>query len=223
MVAVAVCALGVLVPSTTSAELYKYETPAGDVLITTEKKPGYKLIEIISGGSKKSSKSSRSKKARKKRVRRSKSERSSAHKKRARRSPLRRGESAFDDIISEAARAYDVPFAFIKAVIRVESNFQPDAVSSAGAQGLMQLMPRTAASLNVTDAFDPRQNIYGGAKFLRILIDRYEGDINLILAAYNAGDAAVARYEGIPYAKTRDYVATVFHWYKVYSKERESQ
>jgi soluble lytic murein transglycosylase-like protein len=83
----------------------------------------------------------------------------------------------------------------------------------------MQLMPRTAASLNVTDAFNPRQNIFGGTKFLRILIDRYDGDINLILAAYNAGDVAVRRYDGIPYAKTRQYVASVYHWYQVYASQ----
>ena len=130
-------------------------------------------------------------------------------------------ERQYDDIIREAAEAYDVPFGFVKAVIRIESAFQTDAVSHAGAMGLMQLMPRTAASLNVTDAFDPRQNIFGGAKFLRILIDRYDGDINLILAAYNAGDVAVRRHDGIPYAQTRQYVASVYYWYQAYEAAEE--
>lgn len=203
-----------LVPSTARADLYKYEAPDGSVLITTEKKSGYKLLEIISEGSSTSKKSSKSK-----------AKKRSASKPRptkaARKRTNRKGEDAFDDIIAEASEAYDVPFGFIKAVIRVESAFRPDALSHAGAQGLMQLMPRTADSLNVTDPFDPRQNIFGGAKFLRILIDRYDGDINLILAAYNAGDAAVARYEGIPYPQTRDYVASVFYWYKAYEKSEE--
>lgn len=207
-------ALGTIaLPSDGYAGLYKYKTPSGDVLITTEVRPGYELLEVISGPhpsksastSKSSSRSSTS---------------SSKSKSRTKRDMKRYNEDAFDDIIAEASEAYDVPFAFIKAVIRIESNFQPGAISSAGAQGLMQLMPRTAESLNVTDPFNPRQNIFGGAKFLRILTDRYEGDINLILAAYNAGDAAVARYDGIPYAKTRDYVASVYFWYKEYSEDQ---
>src|SRR5690606_7527100 len=119
-------------------------------------------------------------------------------------------ENAYDDIIAEASETFDVPFGFVKAIIRIESSFNPDATSPVGAMGLMQLMPRTAASLNVSNAYDARQNIFGGAKFLRILIDRYDGDINLILAAYNAGDVAVRRYDGIPYPKTRQYVASVY-------------
>jgi soluble lytic murein transglycosylase-like protein len=204
----------IALPQESYAGLYKYKTPSGDVLITTEARPEYELLEVISGPhpSKGSSTSQQ----------RSASKTKSASKPRRKTQKKRYGEDDFDDIIGEASEAYDVPFAFIKAVIRIESNFQPAAVSHAGAMGLMQLMPRTAESLNVTDAFDPRQNIFGGAKFLRILIDRYDGDINLILAAYNAGDAAVARYDGIPYAKTRDYVASVYFWYKEYSEERAS-
>ena len=197
------------------AGLYKYKTPSGDVLITTEVKPGYELLEVISGPH-----PSRASKSSKRSSASSSSSDSNTPKKPRKRSKKRYDEDDFDDIIQEASDAYDVPFAFIKAVIRIESNFQPAAISSAGAQGLMQLMPRTAESLNVTDPFDPRQNIFGGAKFLRILIDRYDGDINLILAAYNAGDAAVARYDGIPYAKTRDYVASVYFWYKEYSEDK---
>ena len=135
--------------------------------------------------------------------------------------PYSQREAAYDDIIHEAADAYDVPFGFIKAVIRIESAFQSDAVSHAGAMGLMQLMPRTAESLDVDDPFDVRQNIFGGAKFLRILIDRYDGDINLILAAYNAGDVAVRRHDGIPYAQTRQYVASVYYWYQKYSADED--
>lgn len=209
----------VALPADSYAGLYKYKTPSGDVLITTEVRPEYELLEVISGphpsraGSSSSSKRSASA---------STSKNKSATRSHKPRRTKRHDEDDFDDIIREASEAYDVPFAFIKAVIRIESHFQPAAVSHAGAQGLMQLMPRTAESLNVTDPFNPRQNIFGGAKFLRILIDRYDGDINLILAAYNAGDAAVARYDGIPYAKTRDYVASVYFWYKEYSEEEAS-
>lgn len=216
LLATAIACASFFASAEASAELYRYETPDGKVLITTEKKSGYKLLEVLSGGSKTSTKN--------KKIRKTSASRSKAKSKPKRRKhSKRKGEDAFDDIIAEASEAYDVPFGFIKAVIRVESAFKPNAESHAGAQGLMQLMPRTAASLNVTDSFDPRQNIYGGAKFLRILIDRYDGDINLILAAYNAGDAAVKRYDGIPYPQTRDYVASVFYWYKIYQKEEESK
>src|SRR5690606_9841675 len=115
-------------------------------------------------------------------------------------------EERFDHIIREASATYQIPFAFIKGVIKVESNFNPLVVSRTGAMGLMQLMPGTADFLGVEDAFDPRQNIFGGTKLLRILTNRYNGDINLLLSAYNAGEGAVARYDGIPYAQTREYV-----------------
>jgi soluble lytic murein transglycosylase-like protein len=198
-------------PTPASAQIYTYQTPTGETLITTEKRnqAGYKLIGAVENDGSRPSSSSRA------------SIRSSAQAPTmgsSTRSFAER-ERMYDDIIREASQTYDVPFGFVKAVIRVESAFQKDAVSHAGAMGLMQLMPRTAASLNVTDAFNPRQNIFGGTKFLRILIDRYDGDINLILAAYNAGDVAVRRYDGIPYAKTRQYVASVYHWYQVYASQ----
>lgn len=207
------------IPVGASAELYKYRKPGGEVLITTEKRNDLELIEIIDGGQpKKQASKSKTKKPRKR------SETPSSHQMKPYQRPsnLPR-EEAFDDIIREASEAYDVPFGFVKAVILTESNFNPNALSHAGAMGLMQLMPRTAASLNVTDAFDPRQNIFGGTKFLRILIDRYHGDINLILAAYNAGDAAVARYDGIPYPQTRGYVAKVYKWYRKFSSSDDGQ
>ena len=202
-------ATAVAVPA--SAELYKYRGPDGEVIITSEKRSDLELLEVVESGPRVRRASQTPKRA-------STGKTPANHTPRPENAvPRDQREAAFDDIIAEASEAYDVPFGFVKAVIRVESNFNPNAVSKSGAMGLMQLMPRTAASLNVTDAFDPRQNIYGGTKFLRILIDRYDGDINLILAAYNAGDAAVARYDGIPYPKTRGYVASVFRWYQVYS------
>jgi soluble lytic murein transglycosylase-like protein len=127
-----------------------------------------------------------------------------------------RSDEAFDAIIEEAADSYEVPFELIKAVIRVESAFDPHAVSHAGAEGLMQLMPDTAASLNCEDPFDPRQNIMAGTQFIRMLSDRYNGNLNLILSAYNAGPGAVARTEGIPYENTRRYVERVYGYYMEY-------
>jgi hypothetical protein len=114
--------------------------------------------------------------------------------------------------VREAAERHGVPEALIAAVIRVESGFNAQAVSRKGARGLMQLMPGTASMLGVRDSFDPRQNIDGGVRHLRGLIDRFGNDLKLALAAYNAGEQAVANYRGIPpYAETRDYVAKVLN------------
>ncbi len=122
----------------------------------------------------------------------------------------------FDAYIAEAAQLYQLPVTFLRAVMRVESDFNPTVVSHAGAIGLMQLMPRTAASMGVQDAFDPRQNILGGARYLRILANLFNGDLVLTVAAYNAGEGAVMRYRGIPpYAETQRYVRRVLdHYYR---------
>jgi Transglycosylase SLT domain/Domain of unknown function (DUF4124) len=112
--------------------------------------------------------------------------------------------------IREAAARYGVEEGLIKAVIRVESGFNSRAVSPKGARGLMQLMPGTASMLGVRDSFDPRQNIDGGVRHLRGLIDRFGSDLKLALAAYNAGEQAVMNHGGIPpYRETRDYVTRI--------------
>src|SRR5881397_167575 len=112
--------------------------------------------------------------------------------------------------IKDASGRYGVPERLVQAVIRVESAFNPKAVSVKGAQGLMQLMPETASMLGVRNSFDPRQNIDGGVRHLRGLIDRFGNDLKLALAAYNAGEQAVLNHRGIPpYAETRDYVTKV--------------
>lgn len=112
--------------------------------------------------------------------------------------------------IREIAARYSVDPALVEAVIRVESAGNPLAVSRKGAQGLMQLMPQTAYALGVRDAFDPRQNIEGGVRHLRYLIDRYPGNLSLALAAYNAGERAVDQHRGIPpYTETQQYVQKV--------------
>jgi soluble lytic murein transglycosylase-like protein len=118
--------------------------------------------------------------------------------------------SRFAEEIREVAARHGVAADLVEAVIRVESAFNPRAVSNKGAQGLMQLMPRTASSLGVRNAFDPRENIDGGVRHLRYLLDRYPGNVPFALAAYNAGEKAVDYYGGIPpYAETQQYVQKI--------------
>ena len=122
----------------------------------------------------------------------------------------------WEGLIGLTAKQHEVPAALIKAVIAAESDFDPEAVSSAGAQGLMQLMPSTARQLGVGDPLRPAENVRGGVRYLREMIDRY-GELRLALAAYNAGPAAVDRYGGIPpYRETRDYVKRVLTYYRDY-------
>ncbi len=117
---------------------------------------------------------------------------------------------SLDEIFNEAANKYNVPVDLLKAIGKQESNFNPDAVSRCGAQGIMQLMPRTAASLGVDDSFDPKQNIMGGAKYISQLLNKYDGNASLALAAYNAGSNNVAKYGGIPpFKETQNYVKKV--------------
>jgi soluble lytic murein transglycosylase-like protein len=113
----------------------------------------------------------------------------------------------FSEIIKEASQLYGVDENVINAVIKQESSFNPQAVSSCGAGGLMQLMPSTAKSLGVTDVFDPEQNIIAGTKYLKQKLDEFHGSLPLALAAYNAGSRAVNKYGGIPpYKETQAYV-----------------
>lgn len=118
--------------------------------------------------------------------------------------------SAYDHLIDEAARRYRIDPDLVRAVIRVESAFDPLAVSAAGAQGLMQLMPALAEELGVQDAFDPRENIMAGTRYLSYLLDVHKGNIPLALASYNAGPATVDRYNGVPpFEETRRYVKAI--------------
>jgi soluble lytic murein transglycosylase-like protein len=120
--------------------------------------------------------------------------------------------------IDQAAAQFRLPAALIKAVVKAESNYQVRALSPAGAQGLMQLMPATARELGVTDPFDIDQNIRGGAQYLRNMLDQFNGDIHLALSAYNAGPGTVAKYSGnVPYAETRTYVQRVLRYAEEFS------
>jgi soluble lytic murein transglycosylase-like protein len=125
----------------------------------------------------------------------------------------------YDDIINRTANKFGLDSALIKAVIKAESNFNHNAVSPVGAQGLMQLMPQTAYALSVDDSFHPEKNIEGGARYLRYLLKTYRGDLSLALAAYNAGEKAVAKYHYNipPYRETQNYVRRVLSFYKSYS------
>ena len=131
--------------------------------------------------------------------------------------PLGNGKEWLEPIIAKASSRYGVETGLIKAVIKAESNFNPTAVSSAGARGLMQLMPGTARSLGVNDSFDPEQNVMAGTRFLRDLLDRYNGDMDSALAAYNWGPGNVDRRPEHMPRETRDYLARVKQLYASYS------
>ena len=125
----------------------------------------------------------------------------------------------FEQLIKSCSEKYGVNPSLVKAVIHAESGYNPNAVSSKGASGLMQLMPGTAKSLKVADRFNPKDNVEGGVKYLRFLLDTFRGDVSLAVAAYNAGLNKVAKYGGIPpYNETRTYVNRVLSYMKSYQE-----
>ena len=126
-------------------------------------------------------------------------------------------KTLFDPIIFQAAKQHQVDSALIKAIIMVESGYNPDALSEKGAQGLMQLMPNTAKWLGVKDSFNPEYNINGGVKYFKYLLIQFDGNIELALAAYNAGSKRVRQYNGVPpFTATRYYIIKVFEYYEYY-------
>ncbi len=189
--------LPLALPASARADIYECRGPGGAVHYGNAREPGMRCRVL---------------------VRESDERRRRAHR-RPRAAPRTRDPHRYrryDAFIREAAALYQLPEAFLRAIMRVESDFNPTVVSRAGAIGLMQLMPRTAASMGVRDPFDPRQNILGGARYLRILANLFQGDLILTVAAYNAGEGAVKRYRGIPpYAETQRYVRRVLrHYYR---------
>ena len=124
----------------------------------------------------------------------------------------------YEGIIKQAARRFRVEFPLIKAVIKAESDFNHRAVSHKGAQGLMQLMPDTAEDMEVGDPFNPEENIFGGTRYLGLLLERFKNNKRLALAAYNAGPEAVEEHQGIPpYPETRTFVKRVLYYYEQYN------
>jgi soluble lytic murein transglycosylase-like protein len=122
-----------------------------------------------------------------------------------------------DDLVNGNAQSQAVDPALVKAIIANESGFNANATSDVGAQGLMQLMPGTASALGVTNAYDPAQNVAGGTRYIKQLLDRFNGDVRLAVAAYNAGPGAVEKYAGVPpYAETQNYVQNVLASYAKY-------
>ena len=130
---------------------------------------------------------------------------------------LYRNPDEFEPIVKSIASEYGVDKNLVKAVIHAESGYNPNAVSPKGAQGLMQLMPKTAQGLSVPNSFDPKDNIRGGVRYLRFLLDTFKGDVTLALAAYNAGLSRVNQYGGVPpFEETRNYISRVLSYQKSY-------
>ena len=130
-----------------------------------------------------------------------------------------KAERNFDHIIQRVAKSYGVDPALVRAIIMAESSYNPRAVSKKGAKGLMQLMPKTAEYLGVEDSFNPEHNIDGGVRYFKELLDQFNGDVKLALAAYNAGSRRVREYKGIPpFKATQLYVKKVFEYQQQYKQ-----
>ncbi|MBJ6749937.1 lytic transglycosylase domain-containing protein [Geomonas anaerohicana] len=186
-------ALSWCTPAPARADIYKYEDPDGTVHFTDA--PTDKRFKIFMRDIKKD-----------KRLR-------TAFKL----SGYARNPAEFEPIISSCSREFGVDSSLVKAVIHAESGYNPSAVSPKGAQGLMQLMPKTAQGLKVADSFNPSDNIRGGVRYLRFLLDTFKGNESLAVAAYNCGLNAVAKYGGIPpYPETQTYVSKVLSYRNSY-------
>jgi len=129
-------------------------------------------------------------------------------------------ERLLHPIVIQAASLYQVDPALVKAIIMAESGYNARAISNKGAKGLMQLMPATAQALGVEDVFNPKQNISGGVRYFKQLVNQFDGDVELALAAYNAGSRNVRHYQGIPpFKATRFYIKKVFKYYEIYKEQ----
>jgi soluble lytic murein transglycosylase-like protein len=201
---VAACVGVLAISSVAAADIYQYTDAEGTVHITNKKTGDSRYKVVIKGGDRASSSSNGSQV-------------------RAGVIPVPPQDrdihryTRYDEWIRQASALYQIPEQLVRAVIRCESDYDPRAVSVSGARGLMQLMPETAERMQVKDIDDPRENIFGGTRLLRILANTFNGDLELTIAAYNAGDGAVMRFGGIPpFSQTRDYVVNVTKFYRRY-------
>ncbi|HSA22357.1 MAG TPA: lytic transglycosylase domain-containing protein [Myxococcota bacterium] len=211
------------------AEVYEFVDEDGVIHFTNVPPDGrYKLLDDRGRPRSRKKQPAKAPKAAAGKVRRSDDSRPYAQRSRVR-TPSRKTETdEYDTFIVEASERFDIPAALVRAVIAVESNFDPQAVSHAGAEGLMQLMPETAKQVGVEDTFDPRQNILGGTRYLRQLANAFAGDLVLTLAAYNAGQQRVVKHNDIPpIDETQIYVRRVlqlyYHYKKLYGPPAEDE
>ena len=208
LAAVGVAGLIVGAATPAHADIYRCKRADGTQHYTNIREPGRRCQLVVRGSKKSKPKASANKKSSGTRGTTSSRQKDPAR------------YNRYNGLIGEAARLYQLPESFIRAVMRVESDFNPTVVSRAVAMGLMQLMPKTARSMGVSDPFNARQNIHGGARYLRILANRFKGDLVLTVAAYNAGEGAVQKYNGIPpYKETQRYVRRVLKHYYAYRAE----
>lgn len=200
LVCLAAGAVWLVSPPASAADIYVYQGADGSRLITDHPRiePGYRLIKVYS-----------------------ESDVWQQTGQRARATAFKPRPSSYDGLIQQTASQVNLDPMLIKSVMHAESAFNPNAVSRKGASGLMQLMPDTARRYGVSSVFDPRQNVMGGARYLSYLLERFNGNLELALAGYNAGENAVENTGGVPpYAETRHYVKRVTRLYREYRNER---
>ena len=204
IIILAISCFVIVLPTIVAADIYVYRHRDGTVLVTEYPQtanPNYTLMEV-----KKSNSVSDN------------MPQVNVHNAPSVRPSKRVSNSPFDSTIKAIALRYGVDDKLIKAIVRVESAFKPGAVSPKGAQGLMQLMPGTAERYGVANSFDPIQNLLGGVKYFKDLLAMFNNNLTLALAAYNAGENAVLKYNGIPpYKETRQYVQKVIHYHRLYT------
>lgn len=210
-------------PSSLHADIYTFEEN-GVITITSGK--GNQNKKQSNQDSNRRAKLEKKKNKRKKRKRVHTKKLKSADSRRAKRTGLHtlpKRANRFKAFVKEASQYYDLPEALIWGVMKIESNFNPRATSNKGAQGLMQLMPYTAKDMGVEDSYNPEQNIFGAARLLRILANRFNGDLVLTLSAYHAGGGAVSQQGGIPYEQTARYVRKTLNAYYGYMDQAPYQ
>ncbi|MCA9546985.1 MAG: lytic transglycosylase domain-containing protein [Alphaproteobacteria bacterium] len=206
--------LTIALASPAAADLYTVEKD-GEIFITTRPVKGGRVLYHVRDD--RDDYATRSQRARK--GRRRASRRATTRSKRAGGGAVNEKAARYSHIVQRAAAHYGLPIPLIWAVMKVESGFNPRAVSRVGAKGLMQMMPFTWKEMGVRNPFDPEQAIFGGSRYLRILANKFDGDLVKTLSAYHAGGGAVNRANGIPYTQTAEYVRRVLNAYYQYQVE----